>query len=603
VKILSDVQASLSLLAPADRRRYRLAVAAQVTLASLDLLGVLLIGALGLLTAAAATNSPVPSGVQGILDRLGLEGWSTASVAILFGGLAAVLLIAKSVLSLYVQRRTALFLARRSRVVSSRLVGGFLSQSLLEVQKRPATWTTYAFIEGLSSAVSGVLNQFMVIVGDMAVLFVVGAALLILDPVTTVVVAGYFGLVIVSLNRWLGPWSARVSRQSANASIQARDAINDAIVTYRETMVSGRRDFFRERFIEQRWLFARAAADNVIISAIPRFGMEVALTLGGALLVLVLLLTGGSTTEAVGSLALFLAAVARFMPSLLRLNAASIMMQANAANAERTLELFTEIQAIEPSIPPLKAPAPHASGPLSVEVRGVSLMYPERDTPALIDVDLVVPAGHSVALVGPTGAGKSSLVDVILGVLPPTSGEVLIDGLSPQGIVARHPGALAYVPQSVAIVHGAVRDNVALGLPDVEDDRVWAALDRAHLGDFVRSLPERLDSLVGERGVRLSGGQRQRLGLARALYATPSVLVLDEATSSLDAETERAIADTIGSLGAEVTTITVAHRLATIRNADQVVYLEDGRVVVVGTFEHVRAVVPRFERQARLLGL
>jgi ATP-binding cassette subfamily C protein len=159
------------------------------------------------------------------------------------------------------------------------------------------------------------------------------------------------------------------------------------------------------------------------------------------------------------------------------------------------------------------------------------------------------------------------------------------------------------VPQSVAIVHGAVRDNVALGLPDVEDDRVWAALDRAHLGDFVRSLPERLDSLVGERGVRLSGGQRQRLGLARALYATPSVLVLDEATSSLDAETERAIADTIGSLGAEVTTITVAHRLATIRNADQVVYLEDGRVVVVGTFEHVRAVVPRFERQARLLGL
>lgn len=601
--MISYVRASLTMLEPADRRRYRVAVAAQVTLAALDLMGVLLIGVVGLLTAAAATGSPIPDGLQSAIDAVGMGDASMATVAVLFGALAAVLLISKSIISLWIQRRVALFLAGRTGVVAGRLVDRFLSQSLLDVQKRPASWTTYAFIEGLTSAVSSVLNQFMLIVGDLAVLVLLSAALLVLDPVTTLAVGTYFTLVVLGMNAWLGPWSARTSRTSADASIQARDAIHDAILTYREMVVTGRREYFSSRFGEQRSLYARAAADTTIIAAIPRFGMEVALILGGALLVGVLLITGAAVTDAVGSLALFLAAVSRFMPSLLRLNAATIIIQSSGANAERTQALFTEVDDVEPAIPALQVPPAQSSGPLAVDIQSVSLRYPERAVDALDVVSLHIPAGDSVALVGPTGAGKSSLADVILGVIPPTSGHVLIDGQPPSDIVAQRPGALAYVPQSVAIVHGRVKDNVALGLPEADDERTWAALDRAHLADFVRSLPQGLDTIVGERGVRLSGGQRQRLGLARALYSTPSVLVLDEATSSLDAETERAIADTIRSLGSQVTTITVAHRLATIRSAKHVVYLEAGRVVTVGSFDQVRQQVPSFERQARLLGL
>ena len=206
---------------------------------------------------------------------------------------------------------------------------------------------------------------------------------------------------------------------------------------------------------------------------------------------------------------------------------------------------------------------------------------------------------------GSTGAGKSSLADVILGVMAPQSGTVLISGESPREAISRWPGAISYVPQTVSLVHGSIRENVALGLPPdvIDDELAWEALERAHLAEFLRENREGLDTKIGERGFRLSGGQRQRLGLARALYTRPKLLVLDEATSALDAETEQSIIQTLSELEGEVTTVTVAHRLATVRQADVLLYMQDGVIVATGTFAEVRAQVPDFDRQAALLGL
>lgn len=603
MSVRDEVRHSLTLLDEPDRRRYRVALIAQVLLAGMDLVGVLLIGAVGLLAAAAGTGQPIPGTIAGLLEALGMGQLPPAQVAVIFGAVAAVILATKSVLSLLIQRRVSLFLARRVVSVGRRLINGFLSQSLLDVQRRPANWASYAFVEGLTSGVSGVLNQYLVIVGDIAVLVVLGAALLVFDPVTTLVTVVYFLIVVWAMSTWLGRWSRQVSGVYADSSIGAREAIHDSIATFRESSVAGRRDHFRQEYLQQRWVYAKGAADNTIIAAIPRFGMEVALVLGAAVLVIALLLSGSSLTDAVGGLALFLAAVARVMPSLLRLNAGIIGVHAAAAAAERTMQLFGEVRDVPVRISPVVVPPQQPWGPFDVRIEHVSLWYPDRDVAALHEVSLTVPAGGSLALVGATGSGKSSLVDVLLGVVPATSGSVLIDGRPAAQVIEQCPGSLAYVPQSVAIVHGSIAHNVALGLPTIEADRVWEALRRAHLAEFVEALPDGVETLVGERGVRLSGGQRQRLGLARALYSIPSVLVLDEATSSLDAETERAIADTISSLGSQVTTITVAHRLATIRTADQVAYLSHGRVESLGTFDQVRAEVPRFERQARLLGL
>jgi len=164
---------------------------------------------------------------------------------------------------------------------------------------------------------------------------------------------------------------------------------------------------------------------------------------------------------------------------------------------------------------------------------------------------------------------------------------------------------MAYVPQEVSVLNGTIRSNVALGLPEdsISDDLVWEALQRAHLADMLRAEREGLDTVVGEHGVRLSGGQRQRLGLARALYTRPRLMVLDEATSALDAETERAVSDALQELEGDVTLVIVAHRLATIRHCTQVVYIEQGRIEAIGSFDHVRSSQPNFDRQAQLLGL
>jgi len=240
-----------------------------------------------------------------------------------------------------------------------------------------------------------------------------------------------------------------------------------------------------------------------------------------------------------------------------------------------------------------------------IDVTDVSLTYSDSSTPALANATLFAATGTSVALVGSTGAGKSTLADVILGVMKPDSGQVTISGIDPRSAIDRWPGAISYVPQAVALVAGSVRENVALGLSgdEIDDELVLEALQRAHLDTFLLNSREGLDTMIGERGFRLSGGQRQRLGIARALYTRPKLLVLDEATSALDAETEQSIMRTLEELEGQVTTITVAHRLATVRYADQVLYLEGGRITARGTFTEVRSQVVDFDRQANLLGL
>jgi ABC-type multidrug transport system fused ATPase/permease subunit len=224
---------------------------------------------------------------------------------------------------------------------------------------------------------------------------------------------------------------------------------------------------------------------------------------------------------------------------------------------------------------------------------------------AVSNVNLQIEPGSFVGVIGRSGAGKSTLADVILGVVQPQTGEVTVGGVLPGEAVRRWPGGIAYVPQGIMLSNDSVRANVALGVPRslVDDGQVWEALRRAHLDDYLRGLPEGLDTQIGERGLRLSGGQCQRIGIARALFTHPRLIVLDEATSALDAETEQAITQMLDELDRHVTTVIVAHRLSTIRHVDHVVYLEDGQAIAQGTFDVVCSQVPALRRQANLIGL
>jgi ATP-binding cassette subfamily C protein len=236
-------------------------------------------------------------------------------------------------------------------------------------------------------------------------------------------------------------------------------------------------------------------------------------------------------------------------------------------------------------------------------MREVSFRYEGNVDFAINNVSMRINKGDLVAIVGESGSGKSTLADLVLGMQEPKSGLIEIMGMSPRVLFSKFPGLLAYVPQDIAIVDGDIQRNVTLGVKSESNEKVIDSLKKAALWEDVQRMPSGLKSIVGERGVKLSGGQRQRLGIARALFSNPSIIVFDEATSSLDPITEKAVTDAIYTKRGEVTLIVIAHRLSTVRNADMVLLLEAGEVIASGTFDEVRLKAPKFDQQAKLVNL
>lgn len=587
-------------------------MAIQAASALLDLLGILLIGLVGALAVTTVQSQPAPHTVQWIADQLGLNGVSDQGLVVVFAGAAAVVLLTKSILSSYLTRRVFKFLANRQALVSARLAKELLSRPLSVIQERSSQETSFALIGGANAATVQLLGQLVIAVSELALLLVLGVALLVLNPVVALSAIIFFALVAFALQRTMGGWASRVGTEMARADIASFGAIQEALGAYREISISDRRSLYVDRIQELRWQAARVSADSQFMAMFPKYMFEVALVVGGFVLAGVLFATQDSVA-AVGTLALFLAAATRVMPSLLRLQGSALGMRTAAGLAEPTLALSADLghptdAFTESPLPEIIRARIQRGNPTfepTVDLKAVTVRYPKSPLPALEGVSLSVRAGQAVALVGRSGAGKSTLADVILGVIDPETGSVRLGGVDPHDCVARWPGAVAYVPQEIVLANGSIRDNVALGLPTaaIDDDLVWSALRSAHLADYLKSQRDGLDTRIGEGGLRLSGGQRQRLGIARALYAKPRLLVLDEATSALDAETEHAITETMRSMEGQVTRILVAHRLSSVRGADLVVFLDGGRVAAVGTFEEVAEAVPEFRTQAELMGL
>jgi ABC-type multidrug transport system fused ATPase/permease subunit len=350
---------------------------------------------------------------------------------------------------------------------------------------------------------------------------------------------------------------------------------------------------------------ANVTAEISFMPNISKYVMEIAMVIG-ALSICAVQFVLQDAAHAIAVLSIFLAASTRIAPAILRLQQGAISIKSSLGAATPTLELIESLQhvnKIESAIDDVDTV--HEGFESKIELSGVSLTYPGKTEPALSNIDLTINSGQIVALVGPSGAGKTTLVDVLLGVIPPDFGTVNISGLKSLDAISKWPGAISYVPQDVMIANGSIRDNVGMGYPadSVVDEVVWDALKVAQLEDFVRGLDHGLSSQVGDRGTKISGGQRQRLGIARAMFTKPHLLVLDEATSSLDGETEANISDSINAMKGNVTVLMIAHRLSTVRNADLVVYLENGSIIATGSFENVRNQVPDFDRQAQLMGL
>ena len=612
-----SIRKAISLLPRRKRKLLYFAAGIQISLAILDLIGIALIGLVASVAVSGIGVTNIPKWAQSAIDALGLGDLTVSQLSVLLALLAVFILVFKTIASAFLSRWINRFLAARQAEVSTRLARGFLALPLADVQRWTTSEAIYALGAGVSAATTSLLSSATTIAAETFLFAIVGISLFLYQPVLTVSAVAFFAVIILLLQRILSRWTARNAETMKDASIDTLTAVNEALLTYRETTVLNRRELYVDKYAGLVGRYAVAGASNAFILEVPKYVLEASLYVGILVLGIIQFLTT-DWGSAAATVAVFLAASSRVTPGILRLQGATINIRNAGVAAQPTFYMSDYLAERKARMGSDKGErrvtAQHIHDQLisgypdfdaSVVVDSVAYTYSDAPEPAIFDVSVRIPAGKSAAFVGSTGAGKSTLTDIVLGVLEPQQGTVTIGGLSPKAAINRWPGAIAYVPQAVALVGGSVRDNVALGLPRdlIDDELVWEALRRAHLADFLIENREGLDTSVGERGFRLSGGQRQRLGIARALYTRPKLLVLDEATSALDAETEQAIVSTLAELEGEVTTITVAHRLATVRNCDELVFLQGGKVVGRGTFDEVREQAEEFDRQAALLGL
>ena len=596
---------SVSTLSKRERKLMGLVIVIQIFLSGLDLLGVVIFGLVGSLTVSGLSAKQPGNRVSDFLTLLNIENSTLQHQVTILGSLAAVALVIKTLATLYLTRRILFFLSRRGARISGTLLSKMMGQNLLKFQSKSMQETIFAVTSGVQSINVGILGAAASLVADISLLVILGVGLFIVDTIVAFSTLLIFSIVAVLLYRALHLKVRVLGKTQSDLAIKSNERIFEVISSYRELIVKNRRSFYSREIARLRLDMADSSAEFAFLSNVSKYILEITVV-AGSLFIAAVQFMAHTASHAIAVLAIFLVASTRIAPAVLRVQQGLLSIKGNIGSATPTLELIEALgseESIDSKIDTLRFDYPGFSSEVSVS--NVSICYPGREENALSEITLRIKPGEVIALVGPSGAGKTTLVDCLLGILEPDEGNVLISNERPLDAISKWPGSIAYVPQDVMIMNGTIRENVAMGYPEgsYPADSIWKALETAHLSDYVKSLEGGLESAVGDRGTKMSGGQRQRLGIARAMFTNPHLLVLDEATSALDGETEAGISDSIQRMRGEVTVILIAHRLSTVRNADKVVYLEAGRIVSEGTFEEVRKSVKDFDRQAKLMGL
>jgi len=588
-----------------DRQKIIFVAFLQVTLSLADLIGVALTGILGALAITGIESRKQGSRISQVLELLKIGSYSLQTQAMILAILTTLILLGRTIFSLFLTRKMVFFLGKKGVELTQELLAKLLTKPLDFINKRSSQDLQFRVTNGVEAITTGIIATFVNMISDCSLLIVLTIGLLIVSPILAIVAFITFALVGLVLNKIMKAKSIELGRINSTTRVQSSERIMELFQSFREVVVRNRKNYYLNEISSLRYQLSNALSETVLMPNTSKYVIEITLVIGSLVI--------GATqfalldaTHAVATLTVFMAAGSRIAPAVLRLQQGYLIYRSNQVAAVSTLVLSDELSDATSKIIASKEIDLNYSGfSPTIELINVSKSYVGQNIMALHNVNLQISAGTIVAIVGPSGAGKTTLVDVILGVIEPNSGSALISGLPPADAIAKWPGAVAYVPQDILIMNSDINSNVSLGFSskEISERMVWSALTLAHLDKFVHEKPEGIFSPTGERGSALSGGQRQRLGIARALVTLPKILVLDEATSALDSETENAIAESIESLRGSTTILLIAHRLSTVRNADCVIYIDSGQILAVGSFDEVRKKIPNFDRQAKLMGI
>jgi ATP-binding cassette, subfamily B, bacterial PglK len=594
------------MMTPKERARWFSLTTFRSLLSLLDLFAVMAVGFVVTSTALFLTQGSDPNRV------IEFAGFSiptvNAQTVPLFGATILALFLTKALLAFLLTRATAMFLARvearAAKQISEIVFGGTLANA----RTRSREEMLFAIQSGSPAAFNAIPNLASTMVSEASLFLVICVGFVLVNPVATLAALVYFAVIAVTIQFFLGTLMQRAGQKSTSSSVAANAAISDLTSVFRELSVLGKRQKYIDKIYQARLQAADSGAAQYYLLGIPRYVVETALLIGIALFMVFQYLTT-DLVAAAGTISVFVFGGFRLTAAILPLQSSLLSFKATLPVAETALSILengpesawdsTE-RGEQRSVS--GASAAVQAQPLSVQLSGVSFSFRDSMHPTLNEVNLKIPAGTQAALMGPSGAGKSTIADIICGVLEPDSGEVLIDGANPFSPGSSLP-AISYVPQRPGLVAGTISHNVALGVSDEEviADQVRFALAQANLLEVVDSLPEGINTPLGKLLDGLSGGQVQRLGLARALYSKPGLLVMDEATSALDAESESEIQKVLDELRGRVTVLLIAHRVNTIQNADVVFLVEEGKLVDQGTFQELLTRNATVERVVELM--
>ena len=423
----------------------------------------------------------------------------------------------------------------------------------------------------------GLILSVLQLTSEVIVFVCLVVILLSQDAQMTIFIAGLLIVVLMIIKYVIKPVMQRAGRENQDYYSGLYKWIEESVTGIKEIKIAGRENYFINGYADCGAGYVNAVQKYNLYNSTPRLLIETVAIAGMIGYMLCLMQTGVSIRQVAPSLSVLALAAARLLPSANRINTyttsiayfepffmnVSDHLQAEIHDEDMTYDehVYRRRETVE------KLPLHR-----EISLENISYKYPNTDVYILKEANLKIPVGKSVGIVGTSGAGKTTIVDVMLGLLAPAEGRILADGVEVRAHYKEWLKNIGYIPQTIFMLDSTIRKNVAFGVPDdeIEEERVWAALKEAQLDTYIRSLPDGLDTSIGERGIRLSGGQRQRIGIARALYEDPEVMVLDEATSALDGETEAAIMESINRLHGKKTLVIIAHRLTTIEKCDLV---------------------------------